>query len=78
MTQHNSNALRDSKVSNTYSWVVDYTKTEDNKPELPERPHCMPSFHPEGSDNAEALHPDDRGSNARVAAITGRGVRGSG
>ena len=31
-------------MSNTYSWVADYTRAKDDKPELPERPHCIPSF----------------------------------
>ena len=35
---------RESKASNTYSWVAGYTKTKDDKPGLPERPHCAPSF----------------------------------
>ena len=44
MTPHNASAPRESKVSNIYSWVADYTETKDDKPESPERPHCTPSL----------------------------------
>ena len=60
MTPHNASALSEPKVSNTYSWFADYTKSKDDKPELPERHTALPPFHSEGSGNVAELHPDGR------------------
>ena len=72
MTPYSASALREPKVSNTYSWLADYTRIMTTSRNYQRDHTALPPLHSEGSDNIAGLHPDDRGSNTMAVATTGR------